>query len=44
MSGSGSTLFGICRDRDHAQEIASGFTEVDTSVVASVQRGVQRLS
>lgn len=44
MSGSGSTLFGICKDRDHAQEIASGFTGVDTSVVASVPHGVQRLS
>ncbi len=44
MSGSGSTLFGVCKDRDHAREAASGFTEVDTSVVASVARGIQRLS
>ena len=44
MSGSGSTLFGVCRDRGHAREVASGFTEVDTSVVATVPRGVQRLS
>lgn len=44
MSGSGSTLFGICKDRDHAQEIASGLTGVDTSVVTSVPHAIQRLS
>ena len=44
MSGSGPTLFGLCRDRDHAREVAAGFNEVDTSVVASVPHGVQRLS
>ena len=44
MSGSGATLFGLCRDRDHAREVAAGFTEVNTSVVASVPRGVQRPS
>ncbi len=44
MSGSGATLFGLCRNRDHAREIAAGFNEVDTSIVASVPHGVQRLS
>lgn len=43
MTGSGSTLFGICRDRDHAHEIAEGFSELKTSVVASVPHGVQRI-
>ena len=44
MSGSGATLFGLCRNSDHAHEVAAGFSEVETSVVTSVPHGVQRLS
>ncbi len=43
MSGSGSSIFGICGNRDHAREIADGFAELNTSIVASVPHGVQRI-
>lgn len=40
MSGSGPTLFGLCKNREHAEELARNFPEVKTSVVASVPYGV----
>jgi 4-diphosphocytidyl-2-C-methyl-D-erythritol kinase len=42
MSGSGPTLFGLCKDRDHAERIAAQFTNVPTSVVSTVQCGSNR--
>lgn len=42
MSGSGPTLFGLCKDRAHAERVAAQFTGVATSVVSTVPSGVAR--
>lgn len=43
MSGSGPTIFGVCRNVDHAAEVASAIPEVASSVVTSVPHGVESL-
>lgn len=43
MSGSGPTLFGIATSRQHATKLAARFTDVETSIVQSVPRGVERM-
>lgn len=43
MSGSGPTLFGICRTKEEAQRVAEGFPDIDTSVVRMVAAGVERI-
>ncbi len=43
MSGSGPTLFGLCKDEEHAGAIAAQFTDVPTSIVPTVPASVQRL-
>jgi 4-diphosphocytidyl-2-C-methyl-D-erythritol kinase len=43
MSGSGPTLFGLCKDRAHAERIAARFTGVATSVVSTTPAGSQRV-
>lgn len=44
MSGSGPTLFGLCKDRAHAERVAAQFTGVATSVVSTVPAGVARVA
>ncbi len=44
MSGSGPTLFGLCKDRDHAERIAAQFTGLATSVVSTVPAGSRRVA
>lgn len=44
MSGSGPTLFGLCKDRAHAVRVAAQFTGVATSVVSTVPAGVARVA
>lgn len=44
MSGSGPTLFGLCKNQEHAQAIAAKFPDVSASVVPSVPAGVERVS
>jgi len=44
MSGSGPTLFGLCKGEAHAQAIAAQFTDVAASVVRTVPHGVQRVA
>jgi len=44
MSGSGPTLFGLCKDRAHAERIAAQFTGVATSVVSTVPSGSKRVA
>jgi 4-diphosphocytidyl-2-C-methyl-D-erythritol kinase len=41
MSGSGSTLFGICQDEVHAQAVAAAFRDAPTSIVHTVPRGTE---
>jgi len=41
MSGSGATLFGICRDADHGREIAAAIPEVASTVVTTAPHGVE---
>ena len=41
MSGSGPTVFGLCEDRAQAEQIACGLTDIRSSVVATVPRGVE---
>lgn len=43
MSGSGSTVFGICAGQREALGIAQAFDEYRTSVVSSVPRAVERI-
>ena len=43
MSGSGPTLFGICKDKEKAEKLAGWFTEYKTSVVKSVHCGVEKI-
>lgn len=44
MSGSGPTLFGLCKDRAHAERIAAQFTGVASSVVSTVPAGSKRVA
>lgn len=44
MSGSGPTLFGLCKDKAHAERIAATFSGVATSVVSNVPAGVTRVA
>ncbi len=44
MSGSGPTLFGLCKDRAHAERIAAQFTGLATSVVSTVPSGSTRVA
>ena len=44
MSGSGATLYGLCKDRAHADSIAKRFPELPKSVVPSIGRGVERVA
>lgn len=41
MSGSGSTLFGVCLDEAHAQAVAAAFRDAPTNIVHTVPHGVQ---
>lgn len=41
MSGSGPTLYGLCKDRAHAGEVSKRFPEVPSSVVSTVPAGVE---
>jgi 4-diphosphocytidyl-2-C-methyl-D-erythritol kinase len=43
MSGSGPTLYGLCKDKAHAEAIARLFPELPKSVVPSVPMGVERI-
>jgi 4-diphosphocytidyl-2-C-methyl-D-erythritol kinase len=43
MSGSGPTLYGLCKDRAHAESIAKRFPELPKTIVPSVGRGVERV-
>ncbi len=43
MSGSGPTLYGLCKDKAHAEGIAKQFPELPKSVVRSVAAGVERV-
>jgi 4-diphosphocytidyl-2-C-methyl-D-erythritol kinase len=43
MSGSGSTVFGVCTSRTQATRTAEGFADLRTSVVCSVPAAVERL-
>ena len=43
MSGSGPTLFGVCRSRKDAQSIAERFPDYKASIVQSVPFGVERI-
>lgn len=43
MSGSGSTVFGICSSRTQAVRIADAFAGIRTSVVSSVPASVERV-
>lgn len=43
MSGSGPTLYGLCKDEAHARAIAARFTGVAASVARTVPRGVERV-
>lgn len=43
MSGSGPTLYGLCKDKAHAEAIARLFPELPKSVVPSVPVGVERI-
>jgi len=43
MSGSGPTLFGVCRTRQEARQCAEAFGEYDTSVVRSVPSALERV-
>ncbi len=44
MSGTGSTLFGICPSKDLALEVAQQFPELSTSVVRPTNAGVESTS
>lgn len=44
MSGSGSTLFGICQNEVHAQAVAEAFRDVPTSIVHTVPHGVEQVA
>jgi 4-diphosphocytidyl-2-C-methyl-D-erythritol kinase len=44
MSGSGPTLFGLCKDRAHAERIAAQFVGIASSVVPSVPFSAKRLA
>lgn len=41
MSGSGPTLFGVCRSRDHATHVAEQLNDYQSSIVYSVSQGVE---
>lgn len=43
MSGSGSTLFGVCRDKSHALRVADTFIDYRTSVVRNVPAGLEQI-
>jgi 4-diphosphocytidyl-2-C-methyl-D-erythritol kinase len=43
MSGSGSTIFGICESREQAAHIADVFKDYQTSIVATTPAGVERI-
>jgi 4-diphosphocytidyl-2-C-methyl-D-erythritol kinase len=43
MSGSGPTLYGLCRDEAHAHAISEEFPDWPTSVVKTVPQGVERI-
>ncbi|MBI2425149.1 MAG: 4-(cytidine 5'-diphospho)-2-C-methyl-D-erythritol kinase [Candidatus Hydrogenedentes bacterium] len=43
MSGSGSTLFGLCESKEQAQTIAKRITGVPVSVVHSVPAGIEHV-
>ena len=43
MSGSGPTVFGLCRDEAHAVCVQSALSEMRTSVVRTVDCGVEMI-
>ena len=43
MSGSGATLFGVCRDKSHALRVAETFHDYKTSVVRNVPAGLEQI-
>lgn len=43
MSGSGPTLFGVCKSKRTAEKVAASITAYDTSVVHSVPYGVEMM-
>jgi len=43
MSGSGSTLFGVCKSKSHAMRVAETFPDYKTSVVRSVPAGLEQI-
>jgi 4-diphosphocytidyl-2-C-methyl-D-erythritol kinase len=44
MSGSGPTMFGVCRSRRHANRVAEHLGEVKTTVVTSVPTAFERIT
>jgi len=44
MSGSGSTVFGLCGTETEARRIAETFTDVPVSCAPFVKQGVQRFA
>jgi len=43
MSGSGPTVFGVCRDRGHAEKVGEAMTPHRTSVVRNAPVGVEQV-
>lgn len=43
MSGSGSTLFGVCKSKSHALRVADTFGDFRTSVVRSVPAALEKI-
>jgi len=43
MSGSGPTLFGVCKSRNDARRVAESFSDFRTSIVTTVPYGVERM-
>jgi 4-diphosphocytidyl-2C-methyl-D-erythritol kinase len=43
MSGSGSTLFGVCLTKNDAARVAEMFHDYKTSVVQNVPTGLERI-
>jgi 4-diphosphocytidyl-2-C-methyl-D-erythritol kinase len=43
MSGSGPTVFGLCSSESHAHEVKTRLSEINTTIVHSVECGVEKL-
>lgn len=43
MSGSGPSIFGVCQNREHAEEVARGIPDTESSIVTTVPYGVQQI-